>query len=140
VCGAGWRHKLPRRVGKRYLSDLDDIGNAISNENPSFETGSPGSFGSPADEPSALVFEPASSDARVWPAIGSFVKAGACHAGRASEVPGPAFFGRIYDLHKTSYDLHKTSGFYEIGSGMASRGLDFARRAPGEALGTVYPA
>jgi hypothetical protein len=88
----------------RYLSDLDDIGNAISNEKPSFETGSPGAFGSPT----AAVFEPASSDALVRPAIGSFAKAGGSHAGRASEVFGPAFFGRICDLHKTS-------GFYEIG-------------------------
>lgn len=83
---------------RAYFSDRDDIGSAISNEKPSFDWGWPGAAGSAA-------LAARSSDALddlVRPAIGSFVKAGASQAERASEVPGTAFFDRICDLHKTS--------------------------------------
>jgi hypothetical protein len=109
---------MPAPMGSRaYFSDRDDIGNAISKEKPSFERGWPGSFGSQArGEPSSAIFGPVGSGDFVRPAIGSFVKAGASQAERGSEVFGPAFFGRICDLHRTS-------GFYEIGSAMARTGL-----------------
>ena len=97
-----------------YLSDRDDIGNAISNEKPSLDRGWPGAAGSTTRAGSLATFAP--DPVRL--AIGSFVKAGASQSGRASEALGAALFGRICDLHT---DL---LGFYEIGSAMARTGLN----------------
>lgn len=85
--------------GCDYLSDRDDIGNAISNEKPSLDRGWPGAAGSTVRGELPLdAFESAEEPVRLT--IGNFVKAGASQIGCASEVPGPALFGRICDLPK----------------------------------------
>lgn len=87
--------------GCDYLSERDDIGNAISNEKPSLDRGWPGAVGSTTrGELPFDAFESAEEPVRLT--IGNFVKAGASQTGRASEVPGPTLFGRICELQKTS--------------------------------------
>jgi hypothetical protein len=80
------------------LQSRVDIGRDHSNEKPSFERGWPGAAGSAARGEPSVEFAP---DPVVL-TIGSFVKAGASQAGRASEELWAALFGRICDLHTTS--------------------------------------
>src|SRR5215510_10413942 len=106
-----------------------DIGSDHSNEKPSFERGWPGAAGSAArGEPFATF----SSDP-VRLTIGSFVKAGASHSGRASGALGAALFGRICDLHTTS--------LASMRSGLRWQEQAYFRLMRlGGALGTSYPA
>ena len=112
-----------------YLSDRDDIGNAISNEKPSLDRGWPGAAGSTTRAGSLATFAP--DPVRL--AIGSFVKAGASQSGHASETLGAAFFGRICDLRTTSLASMRSGRRWQ-------EQAQIRKKCVGGALGTVYPA